>query len=68
MKVDKLKGQMREKKQTVESLAEVTGIRYGTLRNKLDGYSRFYVDEAERISKALGIYDQPELVMDIFFS
>lgn len=68
MQIDKLKGQMREKRETIQTLAVITGIPYGTLRNKLDGSSRFYVDEAERICRALGIYDKPELVREIFFT
>lgn len=68
MQKNKLKGAMAEKRVTLRKLSELTGIPYGTLRNKADGITRFYVDEAEIISNVLGILNEPERVQEIFFS
>lgn len=68
MQLQKLKGLMTEKKVTAKELAEVCGIPYGTLRNKLDGASKFYADEVVSVSKALDIYDDPGKVKEIFLS
>lgn len=68
MQLQKLKGLMTEKRLTVKMLADECEIPYGTLRNKLDGSTKFYVDEVVSMSKVLGIYDDPDKVKEIFLS
>ena len=53
MKINKLKGKMREKKVTYKKCAEVLKLSSTTVNDKVNGKKRFYVDEIEKLSSML---------------
>ena len=50
-----IKAEMARKNMTITELANVTGIRYQTLSEKLRGNYGFTVAEAKKIKEALGV-------------
>lgn len=50
-----IRREMRRKKIHTAEIAEVIGTSRDTVRNKLNGKSRFYADEIIRICEYLGI-------------
>lgn len=66
MKVDKLKGKLRENKLSYERCAEELNISDTTLYNKISGRSKFYVEEVDKLSKILNLTLDEKI--DIFLS
>lgn len=64
MSFDKLKGKMTEKRVSQENLAKKIGITVQSLNAKLNGRSKFTLDEALMITQVLNI----ENPADIFFT
>jgi transcriptional regulator with XRE-family HTH domain len=62
----KLKGKMVEEKETIESLAEKTGMDRNTLSNKIRGNTAFDILEIRKVSEELNI--DPDEVVDYFFT
>lgn len=60
-----LRKEMQLKGYTFESLANRVGIVESSLRNKMNGVSRFYLDEAKLISRLLN-KDIEQLFQDEF--
>lgn len=47
-----LKGEMAKRNVTIESIAELLGIHRNSVANKVNGRSRFSIDEAFSVQKA----------------
>lgn len=63
---DKLKGKLKEKKKTYEHCAQLMGTSVTTLNNKINGHSKFYIEEIEKLSIILELTTQEKI--DIFLS
>ncbi len=59
-----LKGEMAKRNVTIESISELLGIHRNSVANKVNGRSRFSVDEAFMIQKAFF----PDLETDYLFA
>lgn len=66
MKINKLKGKMREKKVPYKKCADFLGISNTTVNDKINGKTRFYVDEIEQLSILLELTLEEKI--DIFLS
>lgn len=55
MNLDKLKGVLREKRKTYEGSAKHLGISTTAFSNKMNGISRFYVEEINNLADYLGL-------------
>ena len=64
MNLDKLKGKLVEKKRTYDDCSNFLGIAIATFNNKMNGKSKFYVEEVNKLSEFLEL-TQSEKV-DIF--
>lgn len=53
--LNKLKGRIREQKETYRSLSKKTGIPLNTLSNKINGHYLFDIDEIWRMCSVLEI-------------
>lgn len=61
----KVKGKIKEEKETIESVAEKVGMARNTLSRKLNGYTPMTLPEMYKIAKILGI--DPDEIVDYFF-
>ena len=61
----KVKGKIKEEKETIESVAEKSGMARNTLSRKLNGYTPMTLPEMYKIAKILGI--DPDEIVDYFF-
>lgn len=66
MNLDKLKGKLVEKKKTYINCSEAIGITLTAFNNKMNGHSRFYVDEINKLSEYLGLTNNEKI--DIFLN
>ncbi|WP_373599447.1 helix-turn-helix domain-containing protein [Paraclostridium bifermentans] len=66
MKLDKVKGRLRENNITYNELSSMIGMSVTTFNNKINGKQRFYIDEIKKISKILNFTDEEKI--DIFLN
>jgi hypothetical protein len=53
MNIPKLKGKIKEKDRTYAECAEAIGLSITTFSNKMNGISKFYIDELESLGNYL---------------
>ena len=53
MNIDKLKGKLVERRKTYKDCAEHLNITITAFSNKMNGHSKFYVEEVNRLSELL---------------
>lgn len=66
MDINKLKGKIREKSKTYEECSKSIGVTITTFSNKMNGISKFYVEEINILSKFLGLTNDEKI--DIFLN
>ncbi len=66
MNADKLKGKLVEKKKSYAQCAEALGITLTTFNNKINGLSKFYIDEVRELSSFLKLSNNEKI--DIFLN
>lgn len=66
MNADKLKGKLVEKKKSYAQCAEALDITLTTFSNKINGLSKFYIDEVRALSNFLKLNNNEKI--DIFLS
>lgn len=66
MNLNKLKGKLVEKQKTYEDCSIYLGISTTSFNNKMNGKSKFYVDEINELSKLLGLNNLEKV--DIFLN
>ena len=66
MNIDKLKGKLVEKKKTYEECSKAIGVTITTFSNKMNGNSKFYVEEINNLSKYLELTIEEKV--DIFLN
>nr|WP_195366163.1 helix-turn-helix transcriptional regulator [[Eubacterium] tenue] len=66
MKLDKVKGKLRENNITYDEISSMIGMSVTTFNNKINGKKRFYIDEIKKISKVLNFTDEEKI--DIFLN
>lgn len=66
MKLDKVKGKLRENNITYDEFSSMIGMSVTTFNNKINGKNRFYIDEIKKISKILNFTDEEKI--DIFLN
>ena len=66
MNIPKLRGKITEKGKTHAECASVLGISTTAFSNKMNGTSKFYIDELETLGNFLGM--TPSEKYDIFLS
>lgn len=66
MNIDKLKGKLVEKKKTYEECSKALGVTITTFSNKMNGNSKFYVEEINSLSRFLGLTNDEKI--DIFLN
>lgn len=66
MNLDKLKGKLTEKRKRYEDCSKVLDVTVATFNNKMNGKSKFYVDEINNLSVFLGLTDEEKI--DIFLN
>lgn len=66
MNADKLKGKLLEKRKTYRDCAEHLSVTITTFNNKINGKSKFYVDEVNKLSEFLGLSHEEKI--DIFLN
>ena len=64
MNLPKLKGKLRECDKTYNEVAENIGISVTAFTQKINGSSKFYIDELEKLGNFLGMADEEK--NDIF--
>lgn len=64
MNADKLKGKIRERRETYQDCAEALGITKASFNSKINGKSRFYINEAANLGRFLHM-EEMEMI-DIF--
>lgn len=64
MNAQKLKGKLRECNINYEKAAECLGLSIASFNNKMNGKSKFYIDEIDKLSKYLNLSDTEKI--DIF--
>lgn len=55
MNIPKLKGKIKEEDKTYEECASAIGISTTTFCNKINGISKFYIDELENLGNFLNM-------------
>lgn len=65
MNLDKLKGKLREKRLSYNKVAEILGVSTTTVSSKMNGETRFYLEEIRVLSDYLGLTDEEKI--KIFF-
>lgn len=65
MNLDKLKGKLREKRLSYNKVAEILGVSTATVSSKMNGETRFYLEEIRVLSDYLGLTDEEKI--KIFF-
>ena len=66
MNLNKLKGKLRENNSNYVETAAFLGLSVQTFNNKMNGKSKFYIDEIEKLSERLNLSDNEKI--DIFLS
>ncbi|SFJ26964.1 helix-turn-helix domain-containing protein [Terrisporobacter glycolicus] len=66
MKINKLKGKLREKNVTYKKCADFLGLSDTTVNDKINGKTRFYIDEIEKLSSMLELTVDEKI--DIFLN
>lgn len=66
MNINKLKGKLVEKTVTYADCAEVIGVSVTTFSNKMNGTSKFYVEQAQVLSEFLKLSNSERI--DIFLN
>lgn len=66
MNLQKLKGKLVEQKANYSETANNLGLSVTAFSNKMNGKSKFYIDEIEKLSKQLNLSDAEKI--DIFLS
>lgn len=66
MNIDKLKGKLVEKRKTYEDCSKHLSITITSFSNKMNGRSKFYVDEINKLSNFLKLSNQEKI--DIFLN
>lgn len=66
MNLDRLKGKLREKGKSYEDCAGYLGVSVTTFNSKMNGRSKFYVDEINKLSTFLGLSNSEKI--DIFLN
>ena len=64
MNLNKLKGKMRECDASYSKAADCLGLSVTAFSNKMNGRSKFYIDEIEKLSECLNLSDSEKI--DIF--
>ena len=64
MNAQKLKGKLRECNTSYEKAAEVLNLSVASFNNKMNGKSKFYIDEIENLSNFLNLSNAEKI--DIF--
>lgn len=65
MRRERLKGKLVEKKRTYAQCAKLLGISTTTFNCKVNGKTKFYIEEANMLSEDLGLTNEEKI--DIFF-
>lgn len=65
MNLDKLKGKLKEKRLSYNKVAEILGVSTTTVNSKMNGETRFYLEEIRTLSDYLGLTDEEKV--KIFF-
>lgn len=55
MNLNRLKGRIRENNKTYRDCAKTIGISVASFNSKMNGKSRFYIDELEELGNFLGM-------------
>ena len=66
LKLDKLKGKLKECKFTYSDVAKILNVSVTTVNSKMNGETRFYAEEIRILSKALNLTNDEKI--DIFLS
>ena len=66
MNLQKLKGKLREQDANYIDVANCLGLSVTAFSNKMNGKSKFYIDEIEKLSDRLSLSDAEKI--DIFLS
>ena len=66
MNLQKLKGKLREHDANYIDVANCLGLSVTAFSNKMNGKSKFYIDEIEKLSDRLSLSDAEKI--DIFLS
>ena len=66
MNLQKLKGKLRECNTNYQETASCLGLSVTAFSNKINGKSKFYIDEIEKLSNRLNLSDAEKI--DIFLS
>ncbi len=66
MKLDKLKGKLKERKLTYADVAKALNVSVTTVNSKMNGETRFYAEEIRMLSQLLKLTDEEKI--DIFLS
>ena len=66
MKLNKVKGRLKEKNITYYEFSSMLGMSVTTFSDKINGKKRFYIDEVKAISKILKFTDEEKI--DIFLN
>ena len=66
MNLNKLKGRIRESNKTYRDCAKTIGISTASFNSKMNGKSRFYIDELEELGNFLNMTGNEKL--NIFFN
>mgnify|MGYP001950669624 CR=1 FL=1 len=66
MSLNKLKGKLTEKQKTYKECADYLGVTTNTFNSKINGKSKFYVDEINKLSDFLGLTQEEKV--DIFLT
>lgn len=66
MKLNKIKGRLKECNITYDEVSSMLGISKTTFSDKINGKKRFYIDEIKKMSKILEFTDKEKI--DIFLN
>lgn len=66
MKLNRIKGKLKENNITYSEFSSMIGISTTTLNDKMNGKRKFYIDEVKKISNILNFTDEEKI--DIFLS
>lgn len=66
MNIDKLKGKLVEKKKTYDDCSKFLEVTTSTFNNKMNGKSKFYVEEINKLSELLELTNEEKI--DIFLN
>ena len=63
---DKLKGKLTEKRKTYDECSKAIGVTKNTFNAKINGTSKFYIEEVNALSNFLGLTEAEKV--DIFLT